>query len=176
MPSFFADLSYIADLGGGQTNFFPSGDIASISIVASYPLFEGGRRGHDVAKAEADRDTLERQLDLVLELVEQRVRTAIRRVESSFPRLRLSRQAEASAAENLGLVQDQYAEGLVNVTDLLSAQNQKFVADQLTTLALYEYRLNLVDLERAIAFFSSTKTEDERRELAEWILERAQEP
>ncbi len=169
VPSFLADVSYTADLGGGDSGFIESEDTTSISIVASYPLFEGGRRSHDVTKAEADRDTLERQLDLVLELVEGRARTALRRVESSFPRLKLSRQAAASAAENLRLVQDQYAEGLVNVTDLLSAQNQKFVADQLTTLALYEYRLSLVDLERAIAFFSTTRTDDERRELAEWI-------
>ena len=111
-----------------------------------------------------------RQLALVEQLVEQRTRTGVRRVGNSFPRIRFSVESAEAAGRNLTIVQDKYAEGIVNVTDLLSAQNEKFSADKVVEVATYEFLIDLVDLQRSISWFEWEKTPEERRQLAERIL------
>jgi len=154
LPSFFVDLSYANELISGDVGTFPDGDDSYAFMVgAAYPFFEGGRKASARAKGRAELQALAHQLALAGELVEQRTRTALKRVGSSFARIGLSREAAEVAAKNLELVQEKYAEGVVNVTDLDSAQNQQFVAEQAATAARYEFLLDLVALQRAVAWF-----------------------
>ena len=60
--------------------------------------------------------TLERQQELVSQLIEERTRTAVQRTTNSFPVIRLSRNGAESSAKNLAVVRDKYAQGIVNVT------------------------------------------------------------
>jgi outer membrane protein TolC len=170
VPLVFADLGWSDALSGsGEPLVVPQGENYSIRVGASYSIFEGGRRKYDLRRARSDLSGLERTQQFQRELVEQDVRTAMRRCESSFPRISFTRVSAERAAENLELVRDRYAEGLVNVTDLLDAQNQNLVTDQLATAAVYEFRLDLIDLQRAIAWFEDDKTDDERRLFVEEI-------
>jgi outer membrane protein TolC len=163
VPTFFADLSYSDRLSrSGNSFLIPEEDFYSIFIGASYPIFEGGRKRSDVRKASADLEALERGHRLIEERVEQRTRTALRRCENSFPRIKFNRQAAAAANANLDLVVDQYTEGLVNVTDLLDAQNNKFAADQFATIAVYEFLLDQLELERALAWFKDDRSPEEQ--------------
>jgi outer membrane protein len=153
-PTIFAQASYSTRLTG------PSDDLPSldddwwtVELGLSYPLFEGGLRRADIVKARAGLETLKRRRALAAELIEQRTRTAIQAAESSFPRVRFSRQAREAAVENLGIVRDQYAEGVVNVTDLLSAQAQAFAAEQQVVIAVHELLADLVQLQRSLALF-----------------------
>jgi outer membrane protein TolC len=170
LPSFFANLTYAVDLGGSGDGLpTTDDDFYMFMLGASYPVFEGGLRRADVRKATSDMQALERWKKLVEERVEQATRTALDMSEASFSRIRFEQQAAESAGENLSLVRDQYAEGLVNVTDLLSAQNQKFAAEQMAAAAVYEYLANLVRLQRAISWFEDDKTPEERDRFVERI-------
>jgi len=170
VPQVFADLGWSDALSGsGEPLVVPQGEQYSIRVGASYPIFEGGRRKHDLGRARADLSGLERTQQFQRELVEQDVRTAMRRCESSFPRIDFTLVSAERASENLVLVRDRYAEGLVDVIDLLDAQNQNLVADQLATAAVYEFLLDLTDLQRAIAWFEDDKTPEERRLFGEEI-------
>ena len=71
------------------------------------------------------------------------------------------------------LNRDQYAEGTVNVTDLLDAQNQKLTADQFVNSAIYEFMGNLIELQRALSWFEDDHTQEEQDAFATWILEAA---
>ena len=71
-------------------------------------------------------------------------------------------QAAEAAGESLELVQEQYSQGTVNVTDLLDAQNQKLTADQFSSAAIYEFMGDLVELQRAIAWFELDNPPDQR--------------
>ena len=171
LPLFFADASYqeqISNEGDGSAS--PLGDFYTFRIVASYPIYEGGRKRSDVGKATSEREGFERERSLVEELVERQTRTALQRCEKSFPRIKFARQSATAAAENLDLVQDKYAEGAVNVTDLLDAQNQKFRADQLATAAVYEFFIDLIELQRAISFFQEEQSPEEQDHLVGQIL------
>ena len=81
-----------------------------------------------------------------------------------------------AATESLELVRDQYAEGTVNVTDLLDAQNQKFTADQALTIATFEFLADLIELERAIAWFEADNDPAARDALVERLRSAAVAP
>jgi outer membrane protein len=171
VPSAFFDFSYRYRLSGGAEDL-PSGDkdFYVFSIGADYPLFTGLRKPADIAKAEADRRALEGQRRFISELIEQETRTALRGCESSFSRIKFSRQAAEAAASNLRIVQDKYAEGIVNVTDLISAQNEKVVSDQVAAAAVYEFLIDLVELQRAISWFEDDKTSAEQEAFVEQMM------
>ncbi|RLE18950.1 MAG: hypothetical protein DRJ65_20805 [Acidobacteria bacterium] len=170
LPSFFARATYADDLGGG-TGDFPGLEDANytVSVALSYPLFQGGRRTDESAKARTDMEAVERQLTLAHQLVERRMRTATRQVESSFPSIKFSLMSAEASGQNLIIVQDKYAEGIVNVTDLLSAQDAKFTADRLAVVAVYEFLLDVIDLQRALSWFEADHSAEEQAALGEYI-------
>ncbi len=170
LPRFFLDAAYSEQFTTPQGPIFPEEDTFSVSVNAAYPLFEGGRRKADLGRARTDRETLDRQRELIAELIEQRTRTALQRTETSFPRIKFGMQAARAAGENLELVREQYAQGTVNVTDLLDAQNQKLTADQFANSAIYEFMGDLVELQRAIAWFELDHSPEERDAFVARIL------
>jgi outer membrane protein TolC len=101
--------------------------------------------------------------------VERRVRTAIRLIEASYPSLTFTRVAAENAKKNLDVVQEKYSQGIVNVTDLLSAQNESFVAGQSAVVTTYQFLLDLLEFQRALAWFEVLKTEEEKNELVRRI-------
>jgi len=72
------------------------------------------------------------------------------------------------------IVQDKYTEGIVNVTDLLSAQTGKFTSDRLVVVSVHEFLLDLIELQRALSWFEAEKTAGERAALAERVLAAAE--
>ena len=66
-------------------------------------------------------------------------------------------------------MQDKYAQGLVNVTDLLSAQNESFVAQQGAAAAVYAFLIDLVNFQRALAWFEDDRTPEEREQLRQRV-------
>jgi outer membrane protein TolC len=106
----------------------------------------------------------------VNERVEQRTRTAVRRLESSYHSIRFSQVAAENAGLNLDVVQDKYAQGILNITDQLEAQTQSFTADQNEAAAVYAYLLDLLELQRALSWFQHEKTDAEKNEFANRVI------
>ena len=171
MPALYLGGSYATEIEEGDMAIAGfEDDVATFTLNFSYPIAQGGLKGSEIAKAEIDAEALQRELRLVEQLVEQRTRTALGQVENSFPRVRLSLQAADAAGKNLVIVQDKYAEGIVNVTDLLSAQTERFAAEQLAQAAVYEFLTDLVGLQRAIGWFEEEKSAAQKAALADRIL------
>jgi outer membrane protein TolC len=175
LPSFSAGATYSDEIVSGDTIIPGFGnDFYTVTIDLSYPVFEGGRKGSESAKSKIILEGVERELDLARELVERRTRTSLRRVEGSFPRIHYSEQAAKAGTANLVIVQDKYAEGIVNVTDLLSAQTGKFTSDRLVVVSVHEFLLDLIELQRALSWFEAEKTAGERAALADRVLAAAE--
>jgi outer membrane protein TolC len=138
------------------------------NITASIPLFEGGGRFHDVAKAKADLRQVEDTRIRLEQLTDQAVRSAIYAIESSHPNIRLTRQSADSAARNLEVVQDKYKRGTVPIIDLLDAQNQAFVTEQAAIIAVYTHLQDMMRYQRSIAWFEGTKTDKQKKE---WLAQ-----
>ncbi len=101
--------------------------------------------------------------------MERQTRTALRRLESSFPAITFNRIQAEAAQRNFELVQEKYSQGLVNVTDLLEAQNEAFVAQQGAAAAVYAFLIDLVNFQRSIAWFEDDRTTEEQEQLRERI-------
>ncbi len=175
LPLFSAGATYSDEIvkGDGTIPGFGN-DFYTVTIDLSYPVFEGGRKGSESAKSKMVLEGIDRELDLAHQLVERRTRTALRRIESSFPRIRFSEQSSEAATANLVIVQDKYAEGIVNVTDLLSAQTGKFTSNRLVVVSVHEFLLDLIELQRALSWFEAEQTAGERAALADRVLAAAE--
>jgi outer membrane protein TolC len=165
LPSFWADFSYDYEIA--RSPELPELDrgVYQVQVQGVYPLFEGGARSREIKRVDSEVRRLGHQLEQARQLVERRTRTSFELMRASFPIVKLNRMAAESARKNLVVVQDKYADGLVNVTDLISAQVEAFRATSAAAAANYVFLLDLLAYQRALSWFEATKTPDERTEL-----------
>jgi outer membrane protein TolC/ABC-type uncharacterized transport system substrate-binding protein len=164
IPKIYAGFNY-------GNNFWQNPDVPALDksgftfgLSALLPIFEGTSKIYRIQREESVRKELTNTVSLTEELIEQRTRTTIRNLESSFPNISLSKTASENAKLNLEVVREKYANGIASITDLLSAQNSSFIADQNSISAIYTFLQDLVLYQRAISFFTETKTQEETDE------------
>lgn len=143
--------------------------LPAFELGASYPLLQGGARSFEVGRSTAELDRVLEEERLVMNLVERETRTALSQLEASFPSIRFSRIAAERARLNLELVQEKYAQGLVNVTDLLVSQTESFRAEQKAAGAVSLFLIDLVHFQRSISWFEHERTQEQRDALLQRI-------
>lgn len=161
VPKIFLDFNY-------NYNFWQSPDIPELGdnfyevrVTAALPLFEGTRRVYDMQLSKSLMVELERRLKLADQFVEQRTRHSLRRLQASLSNIEFSQIAADNARRNFEVVRDKYANGILNITDLISAQTASFAADQDALVFLYTFLLDSAELQRAVSFFPDTKSRSE---------------
>ncbi len=169
LPKVTADLSYDYQISRSPELTDLSRNWFTVALSATYPLFNGGAKYHDMKRISSQLETLEREKKLAQELVEKRIRTALQKVENSFPSIQFSQVAAENALKYLDVVQEKYGIGILNVTDLLEAQNASFIASQNAAISVYSYLLDMLALQRGMAWFELDKTDEERKELLDNI-------
>lgn len=124
-----------------------------VGVNASYPLFTGLERRAEVrqAKLEIQQQRLERQ-SVALQ-VEEAVRQSLHIAGASYAAIGLSRESAEAARKNLEVIRDSYAEGTTGYLNLLDAQNQALVAEQVAANAVFDFLSDLMDVQRAINRF-----------------------
>ena len=86
---------------------------------------------------------------------------------ASWAGIDLAKQAAEAARNNFELVADGYAEGLVDIINLLDAQNQALDAELAAATAVYDFLSDLMAVQRASGgfdFFRSAADRDDRLE------------
>jgi outer membrane protein len=169
LPSLFADFSWSYHIDRDPALEDATQSVPRLSIGAAYPIFQGAARSFQVSRSTAELDRVLEQEALTRDLVERAARTSFSRLEASFPSIRFSRAAARSAGLNFELVQDKYAQGLVNVTDLLSAQTESFSAEQTAAAAVSAFLIDLVNFQRSISWFEDDHTGEEQDALVRRI-------
>jgi outer membrane protein TolC len=171
LPRIYADFNY-------GNNFWQNPDVPqldqsgfNVAVSARIALFEGTSKIHRIQREESVLKELTNTVNLTKELIEQRTRTSIRRLQSSFPNISYFKSAAESAKLNLGVVREKYANGIVNITELLDAQNSSFIADQNSISSIYNFLRDMIEYQRAISFFEATKTQEEKDEFMEMFNE-----
>lgn len=137
---------------GSGSQFDPIGGDAtwSIGISASLPLFSGGEKFATQAKARHTVRQLEEQRAALVEALGARIRAAIHASGASHAGITLSEDAAVAAAHNLELVEDAYGRGVLSILDLLDAQNAAILAEEAAANAVYDFLIDLMEVERAI--------------------------
>ncbi len=166
--SFFADASRdFSRSGAGSTSPLggsgPPRDTWSAGVQASLPLVKGGARKAETRQAAERLAQLRLERAATVEQIELRVRTSAFAAGSSYPAIELAEEAAVAARKNRDLVTDSYSQGLADILDLLDAQNSALVADQAASNAIYDFLLDLMEVQRAadgLDFFESTADRD----------------
>lgn len=171
LPTVSSQLSLdrlLADGGAGAdlppTPGAPSADDTTwtLALSAGLALFDGGRRDAELARAEEELARLRLQRDAVAEQIELRIRAAAINARASFSGIDLARAAAVASKSNFDLVADAYARGAVGVLDLLDAQNSAVGADLSAANAVYDFFIDLMEVQRAANQFDFFTNPDVR--------------
>jgi len=125
----------------------------SVGINASLPLFEGGARHARLSGAQRDLARLNVQRDAVQERIKQRIRISLHEIEASYPSIQLSKDAATAADKSLKIVTDAYSRGAISILDLLDAQNVALVAEESAANAVFNFLIDLMNLQRSLGGF-----------------------
>ena len=159
-----AGLDDVLSTGGEVSSLVDSmEDLSwSLALSASLPLYAGGARRAEVTLAEDSLADLELQRQALAERLEQLIRSKLYLTNAAYSGIQLTREAAAAARKNLDVVTDSYSQGVVDVLDLLDAQNASLQADLAAASALYEFFINLIDVERAVNWFEVDRSTQEQ--------------
>ena len=125
----------------------------TIAAVATWPLYSGGQRRHDLAQSRIRlKQTTLQEKNLRSEL-HLRVRSSLEAVAISARAIKLSQISLEAATKNLDIVQAGYSEGRNTVADLIDAQNSKTSSERAAAIAKYQFVLDCLVLERSIGRF-----------------------
>jgi len=121
----------------------------SVGVQARFPLFTGGERRARSLRADEDLAALRVRRAATRQGIELRIRSALFDVASSNSAIDLSAEAAEAARRNLDLVRDAYSQGVVTFLELLDAQNASVVADQVASNAVFDFLIDLMEVQRA---------------------------
>jgi outer membrane protein len=136
----------------------------TVQIQASFPLFRGGAKIADYRKARSELSRLNYEKDSTTEKVEEQIRTALNNSGASYPSIGFALNAAEAAHKNLDLVTDSYSRGVVSIIDLLDAQNAALSADLNAANAVYNFLIDLMNVQRAAGKFDFFTSPEDREE------------
>jgi outer membrane protein TolC len=143
---FYADVNdYSFDLQE------PNGTIA---LILSYPLFEGGSRSADIARAKANRAEYSEAELRARNAVALEVETAWLRREEARERVTVASQALGASQETLSLVEKQFRSGAATVTRFLEAEAARSQVETSLIRARLDLERSDVELARAVGSLS----------------------
>ena len=165
LPNVNLQASYARGVQGIETQEALGQDEWTAGLDVSLPLFQGGRRYADTARQKALIEQLRQQRQSALQSIQQRTAKALNNMGADHANILLSRRAVAAAQKNYDSVRQKYSLGAATILDLLDAQSGRLLQRQQEASATYNYLIDVVSLQRAIAWFEATKDEDEKRQL-----------
>jgi outer membrane protein TolC len=125
----------------------------SVGLNLALPLFTSGARSAELEQANEELARLHIEHQALSDRFEQRIRSALQRARASHTIISLSAQGATAARKNLGLVTDAYSRGLVSIIELIDAQNAALVADSVAASSVYDFFIDLMEVQRAVGRF-----------------------
>jgi outer membrane protein TolC len=143
-------LNFHADYGDiGPT---PGNSHGTYTVAASVkiPIFQGGKVRGDVMQANALLEQRESELKDLQNKIQYQVRTAFMDLKSSEDQVRVARNTQELAREQLKQARDRFAAGVVNSLEVVQAQEASAAADENYISSLYRYNVAKASLARAL--------------------------
>jgi outer membrane protein len=121
----------------------------SLSIVASYPLFDGGLTRASLREAEASLQSAQFRLQQAERDAYAEVESALLSIREAFERLEASKIAVAAAQRNFDAAQESLREGVGTIVEVLTAQLALITAE--TNLVQATYDAAVAELQLRVA-------------------------
>jgi len=143
----------------------------NVGLSVSLPIFNQNKQNLNEKIASIQKEQINTTIEDLKLTIEQNINDAVLQLINQISNIELSRVFEESAKETLDLTQTSYANGAVNIVQLLDAQNSYLNAQLASSNATYNYLLSSMQLERYLGSFFLLQTEDERTEFIRRFLE-----
>lgn len=170
LPEFSIGGSYTTNIhqsGAGAGALSGDGiDDWSVGVQATLPLFSGGVRKANVARASFELRQLEAFRSATAERVEEEIRNRLSDAQAAYGRIDLSVAAAEASRKNFELVSDAYARGTVSIIKLLDAQDASLSANGALIDSRHQFLITVMALQRSVGGFDYMLPADERRALA----------
>ena len=144
---------------------FPTADDTrwSVGVFGTLPLYAGGANRAEKMRAQEELYQLQIERNAVAYRVEQRIRSALLLAGASFYSIELAQAAADAALESLELVTESYVSGAVSIVELLDAQAAALRASEEGSNAVYDFLIDLMEVDRSMSSFGFHQTEPERQ-------------
>jgi outer membrane protein TolC len=148
--SYLPILSGTASAGYADRDFPPDGNVWSVGLNLTVPLFSGFSSVEQVREANAHIRAIEaRQNNLKLQIIKE-AESAWLSANEAAARLVSTGKEVAAAEENKALAEGRYQEGVGSIIEVTDAQTQALDAQTARIQALYDYYTTLARLDRAV--------------------------
>ncbi|MBK7905513.1 MAG: TolC family protein [Gemmatimonadetes bacterium] len=153
--NYLPNLAVALDYGfqGNEYRFASDADYTSLSVVASWNLFNGGRDAARAEQAALDARRYAVQGDEARRGVELQVRLAWQAAAVARAAIATAEDQRAAAARTHDLVRRRAEEGLASPLELSQARTQLTAAELNAVFTSYDYYLRRVELDRAAALY-----------------------
>jgi len=160
-----AQTSQVLSRGGEGSTEIPSipfqDNSWQLGLSLNYPLFRGNGRRINIQRSQVQLQQLDyskQDLDQQLELS---VRANTLQLLNTSTNIAFSNISADNAQRNYELVQENYRQGQVTITQLIDAQQSALQANLAYALSIYDYMQAQLQLEYAMGFFSMFSTADQ---------------
>jgi outer membrane protein TolC len=153
--AFLPNVAIAIDYGiqGNEYRFASDADFTTISLVASWNVFNGGRDAARAEQAGLEAQRIALQTDDAKRGVELQVRLAWQSAEVARAAIATAEDQRVAAARTHELVRRRAEEGLASPLELSQARTQLTAAELNAVFTTYDYYLRRVELDRAAALY-----------------------
>lgn len=150
-----AKTGYLPDFTGSASlgysgNEFPIDNVWSIGLTFTWTIFEGWLTPWKIKEAQANIRSLEASREALKQNVTLEVEQAYLSIQEASERIEATAKSVELAKENLRLAQGRYEAGVGTILELTDAQLSLTNAETTHIQALYDYRVAIAKLEKAI--------------------------
>ena len=143
----------------------------TVGLNISIPIFNQNKQNINKQIASIQSEQLEISKENVILSKEKNINDAVLDLVNQISNIELSKVFEETAKEALDLTQTSYANGAVNIVQLLDAQNNYLQAQLASANATYNYLQSSMQLERSLGLFFLLQDESEREAFIQRFLE-----
>ncbi|MEM9831119.1 MAG: TolC family protein [Bacteroidota bacterium] len=143
----------------GITEFQENSWSAGVSL--SLPIIDGRARRVSIQQSKIQLDQLGNSQTLLDQNLELGVRAGVLDLLRATTNIQNSKSASESALENFELVQENYKQGQVTITQVIDAQQAALEARLASAFSIYEYIQAHLQLEFNLGFFMMLMPEDQ---------------
>ncbi len=140
------------------------------ALSVSIPIFNQNKNNIDRQTAIIQKEQLEINKRNTSLSIEANIRNGVLSLINQVSNIELSKISEKTAAESLELTQTAYANGSVNIVQLIDAQNNYLNAQLAKVNATYNYLINSLQLERYLGHYFLLKTDAENNQFRQRFL------
>ncbi len=135
-----------------------------IGVNLNWSLFEGGAIGQRIDESQLTVEQLRLELANLRRSIEQNIRSQLHNARASKLAINLTHTSAVATGKNLDLVQDSYSQGEKGAIDLIDAQNSSTNANLNAAQSVYQFLINLMNLQRASGSFDFFLDNAQRQE------------